>query len=143
MVVTATYRVIHEISTLRLGDFRPPPHTHTPVYARALLAYTPSHPSTSTQIEYMTSTYFAKHYQSKNHKKRYKMKRLLTKPSKNIESKYPEIPEIEFAPFNCKGKLECTVLVIRITHVISFLFCNEHVKNFYDERTLTAKFTSH
>ena len=46
----------------------PPPPTHTPVYARALLAYTPSHPSTSAQIEDMTSTYFAKHYQSKNHK---------------------------------------------------------------------------
>ena len=66
-----------------------------------------------------------------------------TKLSKNIESKYQKGPEIEFAPFNCKRKLECTVLVIIIAHFILFLFCNEHVKNFYDERTLTAKFTSH
>ena len=97
VVVPATYRVIHEISTLKFGDFSPPPsppppHTHTPVYARALLAYTPSHPSTSAQIEDMTSTYFAKHYQSKNHKKRYKMKRLLYKAIKKYRIKIPKGP---------------------------------------------------
>ena len=95
VVVPGTYRVIHEISTLKFGDFRPPPPsppTHTPVYARALLVYTPSHPSTIAQIEDMTSTYFAKHYQSKNHKKRYKMKRLLYKAIKKYRIKIPKGP---------------------------------------------------
>ena len=88
-----SFGVIHKVRTLRFRNSRPP---LPPVRAHTLLAYTPYPPSTSVRLvffkEDITEINFANYYQSKNHKHRYKIKKLLDKLSKNVESKHHKEP---------------------------------------------------
>ena len=109
------------------------------------LAYTiSSPPCTSVQIVFfnkdMTEIYFANYYESKNHRQRYKIKRLLYKSvgKCRIEAQNRALGmSLYFS--SLQERWEWIILTIWIAHFILFLFCNKPATNFYVIRTLTAE----
>ena len=109
------------------------------------LAYTiSSPPCTSVQIVFfnkdMTEIYFANYYESKSHRQRYKIKRLLYKSvgKCRIEAQNRALGmSLYFS--SLQERWEWIILTIWIAHFILFLFCNKPVANFYVVRTVTAE----
>ena len=105
-----------------------PPLPCTCTYAFSLH---PLPPITSVRIvffkEGITAIYFANYYQSKNHKQRYKIKKLLYKAIRKwrIRTQRRAL-RIELALFNCTGRRrrEWIILAIWIAHFIFYFVTN-------------------
>ena len=101
---------------LRFCNFRLPPPPCEFTYAFSLHPLTSSR-STTVQIlffkEDMTETCFVNYYQSKNHKQRYKIKRILCKTIGKCRIKTPrKALGIKVTLSNCMGEWEWIILAV-------------------------------
>ena len=107
----------------------PPFHS---VRAHTLLAYTPSPP--------LWHAYFANYYQSKNHKQRYKIKKILFKAIGECQIKIPKRARGSSLHFlTVQRRWKWIILAMWIAHFVLFLLCNEPSKKIYDVPALTAE----
>ena len=127
--------VIHKVRMLRFLNFRPPPPV---VHAHTLLAYTGCDLLEKMWVKEIN---FVNYYQSKNHKQRCKIKKLLYKAVGKCWIKTPRRALRSRVQFlNVRGRWKWIILAIWTALFIYFAsFCYEPAKKSYDVRTLTVE----
>ena len=124
----STLGVIHKVRALRFRNFKPSLPLCTCTYAFSL------HP-----LPPLWHVYFANYYQSKNHKQRYKIKKILFKAIGECQIKIPKRARGSSLHFlTVQRRWKWIILAMWIAHFVLFLLCNEPSKKIYDVPALTA-----